>query len=157
MSLAGQIHSVAPLFNLEPELVSAIVQVESGSQPYKVRYEPSWAYLFNVAQSAAKLGITVDTETVLQKCSWGYMQIMGSVARENGFSKDLPYLTDEFENIYYGCRQLAVLKKRYTEDDLISAYNAGTPRKENGQYLNQAYVDKVKHRVQYLKQNLKRG
>jgi soluble lytic murein transglycosylase-like protein len=129
---------------VEPELVKAIIAVESGGQPLVVRFEPDWRYLLRPELYARRLKITIPTETMLQQFSWGLMQVMGSVARELGFNGHMTQLCDVETNLHYGCKKLAMLTAKYpTTSDAIAAYNAGSPRMVQGRYDNQGYVDKV--------------
>lgn len=131
-------------FSLEPELVTAIIQVESAGNAYATRFEPDWRYLVRPELFAQKLGITIPTEHMLQQFSWGWMQIMGSVARELGFQDHLTKLCDPEINLHFGCKKLRTLTNKYpTTSDVIAAYNAGSPRMVHGRYDNQGYVDKV--------------
>ena len=140
-----QIYDVAKSFNLDPTLVAAIVAVESGSHPDKVRYEPGYRWIFKPEDFAKALNITLDTEKVLQSCSWGLMQIMGATARQHGFKEDMPVLCHPEKNLFYGCKHLKSLVNKYPiQTDAIAAYNAGTPKEmANGKYFNQQYIDKV--------------
>lgn len=144
-NLRPQIYDISKSFNLDPVLVEAIVVVESGGHPYKVRYEHGYRWLFEPEVLARNLKITVDTETILQSCSWGLMQIMGATARSSGFREDMPLLCNPEKNLFYGCRHLKSLVNKYPiQSDAIAAYNAGSPKEmANGKYFNQAYVDKV--------------
>lgn len=146
MTVEGAILQYAPQFSLDPALVAAFAQVETGAVPDKVRFEPKWSYLVDVVTYSKLLQITEATETTLQKCSWGAMQVMGSVAREHGFNGYLHKLSSPTLGVYYGCIHLDWMKRvhGYTGNDLISAYNAGQPKKDSsGEYLNKIYVDHV--------------
>jgi len=130
---------------IDPDLSRAIAAVESSWNPWAVRYEPKWRYFYFVREYADKLMITVETEQMLQACSWGPMQVMGSVARELGFDAELPRLTNSELGIRYGVSKLKKLFEKYNdESEVISAYNQGSARKTpGGMYENQTYVDKV--------------
>lgn len=130
---------------IDPMLCVAIATVESNWNPWAVRYEPQWNYLFKPEYFAKRLAITQSTESVLQSCSWGLMQVMGSVARELGFSEPLQQLCGPSYGVEIGCKKLFELKKKYKkEQDIIAAYNAGSPvLTMDGKYKNQNYVDKV--------------
>ena len=75
------------------------------------------------------------------------MQIMGQTAREEGFTGEFEQLLEPRVGLHWGCRHLLILKKRYLATygwpGVVSAYNAGSPRKKGGVYGNQPYVDKV--------------
>ncbi|HRY80911.1 MAG TPA: transglycosylase SLT domain-containing protein [Spirochaetia bacterium] len=57
---------------------------------------------------------------------------MGAVAREYGFKGVFfPELTDPETGLEYACRLLANLLSRYSVEDAVSAYNAGSPTQRN--------------------------
>ncbi len=159
---------VAPKFKLPPQLVKAIVIVESSGDRWSWNPEPPYRYLWNVRQQAPFRKLTAaeissekppsdfhsmagarDAEWWGQQASWGYMQVMGAVAREHGFKGHFPGLCDPLEGLNYGCKHLAHLRKRFFRRygwlGVIAAYNAGSPRFEKGtrRFVNQGYVDKV--------------
>lgn len=139
------IKRVAKRHGLDPEWVAAIVQKESAAVKDRVRYEKNWKYWHNIPIHARRIGITEESERQMQMFSWGIMQVMGSVARQWGFSEGLQNLSDWEKNLEYGCKHLANMKKRFpTGRDWISAYNAGSPRKKpDDSYENQEYVTSV--------------
>jgi soluble lytic murein transglycosylase-like protein len=136
--------------NVEQALVHAIIQTESAGNPWSIRYEPNmkWVSLEDAGRFAKDLHISLDTELMCQRTSWGLMQVMGVVARELDWSEELTKLLEPEIRIMYGCKQLRRIKewnKSYSFDDVIAAYNAGSARVTSaGHYQNQAYVDKVK-------------
>jgi len=137
---------------LDPYLVYAIVLTETNGNAYAVRYEPNFKWIVKPEMFAIPLSLSMETETLCQKMSWGYMQIMGAVARQYGFKSHIPELTSPQTGLAYGCQHLAALKKKYPEmSDYIAAYNAGSPRKYDGKYSNQSYVDKVLSRYASVK------
>jgi len=126
-------------------LIYAIIETESNWNPFAVRYEPHWKYIVPVSNTMLKkMGITRETEEQLQKFSWGLMQVMGAVARELNYSEILTKLITPQDNINVGVRKVIELFKKYKNlEDVIASYNAGSPRKVDGKYVNQSYVDKV--------------
>ncbi len=129
-------------YTIPENLVKAVCQVESGMNMWAVRFEPAYKWLYNISN----IQLTA-TETVCQKTSYGLMQVMGSVARELGFvGRFLTQLCDPETGLEYGCKHLKNFYMRYNSwEDAISSYNAGSPKKgDDGKYINQAYVDKVK-------------
>lgn len=140
-------------------LVKAIIQVESGGDPWAMRYEDHYQWLWDW-QGGAWRGepenlpspqmVSTDTEVIQQKTSWGLFQIMGAVARELGFQR--PFLSElcrEEVNAQYGCLYLKKLHQRYGKEygweGVVAAWNAGSPRRiSDGMWVNQGYVDKVK-------------
>lgn len=143
------IEDVADAENVPANLLAAIVQTESSNNRYAVRFEPHYKYLFKTKENAQACGITEATETVFQMTSFGLCQLMGAVARELGLKGTIFQLLDEQTNLTYAAKLIKRLAGRFKErDDIIAAYNAGTPVKTlNGLYKNQVYVDKVN---QYL-------
>ncbi len=148
-SLLHLMENIAAANNLPFALVHAIVQVESGGNPWAMRYEPAFFSRY-VADRGHRVwpGCSRDTEEQLRACSFGLMQIMGQTARERGF--DRPFLTelcDPATGLEWGCLHLSAQIKRYHGeiDAAVAAYNAGSARKDgNGQWVNQGYVDKVR-------------
>lgn len=143
--LIGYAREAAVRHQLDPNWVLAIVQVESAGQTNAARYEPNWKYLVRPEFYAERLLVTKDTETQLQKFSWGLMQVMGSVGRQWGYPDHLHTLSDPIRGLEYGCKHLSSMRKRFpTGRDWIAAYNAGSPRKRpDGSYENEGYVKKV--------------
>ena len=119
-------------------LLKAVCIQESSLNPWAVRYEPHYRYLYGKNLS--------PTETVGQMTSFGVCQVMGAVAREHGFKgKYLTELCDPEIGLEYGARHLSKFYRLHGAwDRAISAYNQGGPRvNEQGQFQNQAYVDRV--------------
>ena len=80
--------------------------------------------------------------------SWGLMQIMFVTAWERGYRGNPTALTVPEVSLLYGTKHLAWLLDRYEGiagiADMVAAYNAGNVRlNDNGQYVNQPYVDYV--------------
>ena len=151
------IKRTADVYRVNPYLVAAIVSVESGWEPLRVRYELEWRYFADPVVYAKALGITEKTERVFQACSFGLMQVMGTVYREQGYKGHLSALPGMTEmGLDHGCLKLQALFLRYGDKkvaDVVSAYNAGTARVKGGQYSNQSYVDEVVGRMDDLQQS----
>lgn len=147
MDILGIVKTEASSQKVDESLCCAIALTESGADFPRscCRYEPNWRYWIDPEKYAQLGKITVDTEKMLQACSWGPMQIMGSVARELGFEDPLPLLFDPGVSVRYAVKKVRTLVDRF-ENELfvISAYNAGTPRKRpDGTFTNEQYVAKV--------------
>jgi soluble lytic murein transglycosylase-like protein len=127
-------------------LIYSVIMTESGGDPYAIRYEHHFNYLLSTDLFAKSNQITESTEAILQKCSLGLMQVMGAVARELGFKQSLLMLTSPNIGVNLGAKKLKTLIQKYNStDDVLAAYNAGSPRRlEGGLYVNQAYVNKVR-------------
>ena len=144
------IKEVAARHGLDPDLVAGIVLTESAGNAWAIRQEPTYKWLFQPEKSKPR-GSTLETELVMQKTSWGLMQIMGAVAREYGFRGWMPELCLPETNLEYGCTHVAVQMKRYKGDvdSALAAYNAGAARKnEDGTFRNQHYVDTARKNMQ---------
>lgn len=146
MDAISLIKKVAADVGIDENLLIAICTVESSLNPLAIRFEPAWKYFYFPRETASALGLSNETETVLQSCSYGLNQIMGSVAREIGFRGNL---TSFFQNpelpLKHGAIHLKQFLQKYgNENDAISSYNQGSNRKtDGGMYQNQHYVDKV--------------
>lgn len=149
MDFTSLIAGIAAGHGLDPQLVAAIVDVESRGNTWAARYEPGYPYLYRPKEMARAIGASLDTMLVLQRTSWGLMQVMGATAYDLGFRGWPTALCDPATGIEYGCRYLARQAKRYkTLSDLIASYNAGTVRTdEHGEYLNRGYVSDVLMRM----------
>lgn len=141
--LRATIKSIARDFDLPWELIEAFATVESSLNPWALRYEPQYKYLY-LLDNRSHLS---PTERVGQMCSWGLMQVMGAVAREHGFKGYFPQLCDPIVGLRYGCLHVTKFRAKYGQwSDVIAAYNAGSPRREPTNpksYVNQFYVNKV--------------
>lgn len=139
------INKYATEYKIEPSIVYGICMQESNLDTSACRYEPNYKWLYKPSEVKPK-NSSLITEEIFQKISWGAAQIMGAVLREYGYTGWLPeIILKKDEQIMYCVKHLSVLKKRYpTNNDYISAYNAGNPRKTpSGKYVNEFYVKKV--------------
>ena len=93
---------IACAHGLEPSLVCAVIEQESAWNPWAVRYEPG--FLSRYVAPLYTAGKLSATEAYTRSMSWGLMQVMGQVARENGFSQpSLAELCDPNTGIEFGC------------------------------------------------------
>ena len=148
------IYCAASEHKLDTYLVAAFVSVESSGQRFKTRFEPGYKYLLDPGKWARSLVISEETEEKHQMTSWGLMQVMGATARELGFDEDMPRLTNASVGLRYGCLYLKKCMVRYPNEKsaAIAAYNAGSARqRDDGEYINQSYVDKILERYNKLK------
>src|SRR5688572_9407095 len=98
------IQSAAEEHALDPELLEAQVFVESGDNAHAWNPEPAYRYLWDVRQGRPFRPLTPaerqsevppadfptlagdrDQEWWAQQASWGLLQVLGAVAREDGF------------------------------------------------------------------------
>jgi len=125
----------ATKYGLDPALVCALCEVESGWNPWAVRYEArykwlvgfqceylplsKWVYdtghniwysLPDILKQFNSIFIedraAIQTELLHQQTSVGLMQIMGATARERGYRGWLTELCDPAVNLEWGCRHL---------------------------------------------------
>src|SRR5579862_6320367 len=134
--LIGMARDVATLRGLAPELVCAICEQESGWNPWAVRYEPAFfeRYISPLADSKA---VTV-TEASSRAFSWGLMQVMGQVAREQGFAGSmLAELCEPSVGLDVGCgvfaRKLAVAKGDV--EHALQLWNGGGDKEYSAQVM----------------------
>jgi len=137
------VDEVCEKYDLKKDMLHAMILNESHGNTWAMRYEPKWHYFYKVPEMAQRNQITEITEQQLQSFSYGLLQVMGGVARELQYFGPLPQLLNPSVGLEFGCKKLKELGKRYDRlDDLVSAYNAGTPIKRLGVFQNQGYVDK---------------
>lgn len=159
------IASVAGKFTLDPKVLSAQVQVESGTNTFAWNPEPQYKYLVDVRTGKPFRALSNDeisSETPPsdfpflagdrdqewwgQQASWGLLQIMGAVAREHGFKG--PYLVelcDPEQGLLWGCTHLAGLVQ-WAHGNIrqaLAAYNGGKGGNSVAPFRNDAYAAKV--------------
>lgn len=169
--LRSEVERFSRSHHLDPDMVMAIIQVESAERRSAFRPETSYGYLWDnrlkqpfrrmtEAEMASELppldftdlrgltGRSAAHEWWGQQTSWGYMQVMGAVAREFGFQEI--YLTQLLEtgyNLEYGCSLLQYHSKwaNGDRDAVLAAYNGGRKGNAPGQIpkRNQGYVNRV--------------
>lgn len=134
-------YSVGP-----PSIVKAIIQQESNFNPHVLRYEPEYKYLYSSSTYAHELGITVETEIITQKISWGLGQIMGGLARELGFRDHMNVLLIPEVNIKYIFENIKRIgHQAVTPTEVFACYNGGMGslyiKYKTGVFPNQKYVE----------------
>ena len=94
--------------SLDPALVCAVVEQESGWNPWAMRFEPHFFAKYVAAQYTNNR--ISASEAYARGFSWGLMQVMGQVAREAGFDAlYLSALCDPEQGLAIGCQ---VLRKK---------------------------------------------
>lgn len=124
---------------LDPATLAGLVSQESQGDPWAVNVEPLYRYLVgdDPGEHLSNPAIeSLQDDLALQKISWGLCQVMGGVAREQGFAGWLTQLCDPAVGLETGARHLAA-KIKQAHGDLhagLQLYNGGgDPR----------YADKV--------------
>lgn len=115
--LADAIAAASYRYGLDQVLVAAVVLAESGLDQYAYRYEPGFfaRYLKNKSEKDLGGDWPIDKnskalERIQRSASYGYMQIMGQVARELHFNGAFQDLFDARTNLMLGCRKLSLCK-----------------------------------------------
>jgi len=107
-NLVALARRAAMVQSLDASLVCAVVAQESAWNPWAMRYEP--AFFSKYVASLYTNNKVSASEAYARGFSWGLMQVMGQVARENGF--DVPFLSalcDPEIGLVMGCR---ILRKK---------------------------------------------
>jgi hypothetical protein len=132
---------------LQPSLIGAVVQVESSGYTWASNPEPRYRYFWDVKKNKPFRAVTDaelaskfppadfpclyadrDQEWWYQQASFGLMQVMGAVAREEGFTApSLLELCDPAAGLLVGGRHLRrlVLWADGHLETALGAYNAG--------------------------------
>lgn len=87
-------------YGLNPALVCAVCEQESAWCQWAIRYEPAFEERYVAGQGHD------PTEQKARSISWGLMQVMGEVAREQGYNYHLAGLCDPENGLEAGCRKL---------------------------------------------------
>lgn len=129
--LINQAKAAALAAKLDPALVCAVCEQESGWNPLAIRYEPAFHNAYIV-----KLRLP-STEDISRAISWGLMQLMGETARELGFKGAfLSELTDPVVGLTWGCEKLKRgLSLSGHVTPALQIYNGGSNKLYAGQVL----------------------
>jgi soluble lytic murein transglycosylase-like protein len=146
---------IAERHRLPSSLVEAVIMVESGGNPWGIRYEEGFYRTYVANKGFDVFGYcSTKTEGHARATSWGLMQVMGQTARELGFTG--PFLSELCEpsvGIDLGCRYLGALAKqfpgpKYGWDAVCAAYNGGPGTVESpGKFKNPSYPAKILERL----------
>lgn len=123
-------------YDCPANIIYGVMKKESGLNHIVVRYENNYKWLYKPGE-VKPATCSFDTEIVLQKVSYGLMQVMGAVFREYGFVGWLTELVNDVDRqVQYGVKHLSKKIKKYGLNGGISAYNAGIPSSTNQSYVN---------------------
>ena len=101
-SLVSLAAEIALAHGLEPSLVCAVIEQESGWNPWAMRFEPQFFAKY-VAPLYTNNKVSAS-EAYARGFSWGLMQVMGQTARENAFAGEfLSALCEPRQGIATGC------------------------------------------------------
>jgi soluble lytic murein transglycosylase-like protein len=100
LSLIALARQIGAKHSVNPSLVCAVIEQESGWDPWAMRFEP----IFERRYIRPALPLTPSTEELSLAISWGLMQVMGATAREHGFTgRFLNALCDPEVGVSVGC------------------------------------------------------
>jgi len=132
MAYEDIIESASKSYQIPVDIIKAIIKVESNWDPNARRYEAH-----------------------LKDSSLGLMQLLTKTAKavSGNFTLTEFQILQPTLNILLGTKYLREQLNTYkTIDNAIAAYNAGSPRFTSmGNYVNQAYVDKVNKWIKFYK------
>jgi soluble lytic murein transglycosylase-like protein len=141
-NLLALAHKAAAAQSLDPALVCAVVEQESGWNTWAMRYEPAFFTKY-VAPLYTNNKITA-TEAWARGFSWGLMQVMGQVARESGFDASfLSALCDPENGLAIGCKVLRKKLEAVRGDipQALQSWNGGS----NAAYAAQVLARKQRY------------
>lgn len=124
---------------LDPALVCAVVEQESGWNTFAIRYEP--AFMAKYVSTLYTNNKISATEAYSRCISWGLMQLMGQAARERGAAFSfLSVLCDPETGLDWGCLHLKGKLKAAAGDTrkALLLWNGGG---------NASYPDEVQARI----------
>lgn len=136
-------------FKLDPDLVEAVVRVESSGLAHAYRYEPAFWDTYLADQSFYK-----GKNPRRVSASYGLMQVMYATAVDHGFpagsEPELLFVPDQ--SLYYGCHVLSRLMDwaKGNIDQALAAYNGGKRGNEKPPFRNRGYVAKVKAALEQI-------
>ena len=152
------VRAAAAKHAIPQKLLAALIQHESGGHQFAINPEPRWRYMVDVKRGMAPFRVQdggrrrrltwrevqnlvpppgframaswvdPDSEWQAQKWSWGYVQCMGSVARERGFKGlVIPEIIVPEINIDLGARILRrhLRRKKGRKRLALLSYNGG--------------------------------
>lgn len=124
-----QIEAAAREWHLDPDLVQAVVEVESGGRFHAYRYEPAFYHRYLEGRAA-----WAGCRPMEISASYGLMQVMYTTAVGLGFTGQPWELFNPAVSLYYGCKLLARLlawaQETPTDEatqlaSTLAAYNGG--------------------------------
>lgn len=161
----ASIEAASAKCQIDPDLVEALVIVESGGDEFAWNPEPNYRYFWDVKRNAPfrptlreearskfppkdfpTIAGDPDQEWWGQQASWGLMQVMGAVARELGYrGRYLPSLCHIDTNLALGCLKLRQLLTWADgdEEQALAAYNGGRAGNLRRPFRNELYAAKV--------------
>lgn len=143
--------NVATENGLDKNILASMIMVESSGKLCAKNYEAGYKYLYNPSKYAKELGISERIEKTEQQTAWGPLQITGATMRELGYKKRISDICNHDKlALDYGARYFKLKLHKYgNHHDAVAAYNAGSVRIVDGEYVNKRHVNRV---FKYLKE-----
>lgn len=142
-------------YQIDPHWVLAVIWKESGGDRDTWRVETKIKRFYRPTHFAQINRTSLFTEIEGQRIAWGLGQVTGVLAREQGYTGQLPGLTDPETNIRHMCIRLAYLKTvcQHYPTDIFAFYNGGPGmrRSAQGHYRNDEYVWDVMRRLELVR------
>lgn len=125
-------------YGLDPYIVCAVCEQESGWNPTAIRFEPA----FEARYIKPALPDAPTTRELTEAISFGLMQVMGEVAIEFGWAgKFLTELCDPDMGVDFGCRKLQKCFATHPDaEQALLAYNGG-----GNQFYGKQVLARVAH------------
>lgn len=138
-ALVALAKQTAAAHGIDPVLVCAVVEQESEWEPAALRYEPAFFTKYIMPQYAANK--ISATEAHARGFSWGLLQLMGEVAREEGYTGHMVDLCQPAIGLDRGCIHLSKKLDQHHGDVTLGllAWNGGS---------NQMYPQEVIARME---------
>lgn len=118
--ICALVRRTAEVRGIDPRIWAALVWQESRGKPWAYRYEPGFYSRYISDRPKSDLGgvwprvITEESERVFRATSFGLCQIMGQVAREQGFEREhLASLFDPKMNLEIGSKFFSALLEKW--------------------------------------------
>lgn len=122
-------------FNLNPEVIAAIIYVESGGDAAAFRYEPKFYDKYIKNKKWEELAgykpkhCNQRTEGHARAISWGLMQVLGQTARELDYRAEFltELCTEPEDSVYCGCAYFDKCLKKESDNEYkaLLRYNGG--------------------------------
>lgn len=143
-----EIEAIASRNGIDPNLLEAIVRVESSGFAHSYRYEPGF-FMTYLANDPAYDGANPRRVS----SSYGLCQVMYPVAKELGFDGPPEGLFVPLVALEFGAKKLKTLIdwSQGNQDAAIAAYNGGKRGNEKAPYRNQQYLDRVKTTLESIR------
>jgi soluble lytic murein transglycosylase-like protein len=143
----AHIERAAAVHQLDPDVIEALVLVESSGHADAFRYEPDFWRRYMQGKSQWEHAIPRRVSS-----SYGLMQIMYPVAWELGFRGEPEELFVPERNLGYGCLKFSRLMD-WAKDDVeqaLAAYNGGKRGNSVRPFRTATYAAKVLKRKDYM-------